>query len=323
MNLSPDQQPIALREEFQKVWRRKYMIAGVVLVASVLAIILTMPSIWKPQYNSSAAFLPPNTSKLQSSSPVMIRHDGPGAAYERGLDRFAGLLTSDTTKFWMRDKFDLLTVYNIDAGDKDKAAEQFLKAYETNVSVQVSRWALVEIEVHDQDPIRARDMTQALLDYASDAAEEIARRELGLKVLKQQLDSIDRQLTSTQAELAELRRKYGTYDLKELPEAAANRIGGQLMSPDFHANYDRMLYLQNVVENTAEMKAELILQLQWIEVYLNSRPSLISVVSPPVVNYEVVRPKRMIIVVLAFLGTLLIGIFSVLLFDKKQQATTA
>lgn len=319
MNTQPDQQPIALRDEFEKLWRRKFLIIGFTVVVSILAIVLTMRSIMLPEYKSVAAFIPPGSRELMSQNYNPESFRGVGSAIDEDLDRFAGLLNSDSVRHLMAEQFDLYRIYEIPTEDPNTAEKEFTKAYEDMISVSVSKWSMVEIEVYDKSPQRAQLIAQAHLDFAEAQAEKMSGRKANLQSIRKQIKRYDANLQQLNEELAELRENYGVYNLNRLSDVAVSKMGGKLYSPGFHNNYDQLLSKMQKRHNLSDEQEEMYSRLNTLEAKIESNPDLISIVKHPVVNLAVARPKRMMIVLFAFVGALLLSTFAVLLFDATKK----
>ncbi|MCB0795171.1 MAG: hypothetical protein KDB88_10575 [Flavobacteriales bacterium] len=171
-------------------WR---MLAAVSVGAIVLSAVFSGPTFIKPRYRSSAIVYPVNLTTY---------------SIETRTDQLLQLVESNSIRDSLIKKFDLARHYDIDT--TEPAGYFYLYSeFSDRVEISKTRYESVQIEIVDEDPRRARDMVQELLDQTDllarrlqrEKSEEvllIAQRELGVE--KRKLDSVEARLSALRAE---------------------------------------------------------------------------------------------------------------------------
>lgn len=295
-------------------WRLSAMVA---VISAIIAALFSMPQFMPPRYMSRAVVYPVNLNSY---------------SIETRTDQLLQLLQSNSIRDSLIRQFDLADPYGIDTTE---LGGYFALYNEFNERVEISKttYESVRIEVVDEDPRRARDLVQAMLNQVNLLARRL-QREKSMEVLRisdrtlrharLKLDSVERRLDS-------LRLKDGILDYtgqaKELTkgymrliEAGAprsrqdevraliedmQRKGGEFrtlsaLSDLFRSNYDRALteYEQVVNDVTKELT------------YTN-------VVVYPEVSDKKVYPVRWLIVLLSVASALVLA--NVLLFLREHR----
>ena len=320
MSYPNEDNSLSFAKEIQLLWQKRYWIIGVTVGAALLAFVVTLPSIIPPKYLSQAAFVPPRLDDLARTNALHSQKQSSGIATDKDLDRFAGLLNSDSVKRYMAQRFDLYKVYEIDVANPKSRDKQFNKAYDKHIQASVSKWSVVAIEVYDHDAKRAQAIAKAHLEYADSMAKDFAKNRTGYKALIQQIAQTETEIDSLEAEVSELRTRYGIFQLDNLSDVATSSMQPKLMSKDFKAHYDRHLVLKSKLFGLAGIYNNLIKNKKALESRITMHPQLITVITEPTDSHAVKTPNRLLTVVLTFLGALLLSIFAVVLFDKPKRA---
>lgn len=259
---------------FSKAWniiadnRKTFAVVGV--VSLLLSGVLSGPTFVKPRYLSSSIVYPVN---LQSYST------------ETRTDQLLQLLESNSIRDSLINKFDLLTVYEVDTAN---AGSYFLLYNEFNdrVTISKTRYESVQIEVEDEQPQRAQAMVLEMIDQLNLLARRLQREksvEL-LQIAERAMAHEKYKLDSIELKLSKMRHDYGllAYDqqseelvkgyvkalgtstakaneIKKLMESLGEK-GGEFrtltaLSDAFRNNYDRLLtgYEQAVNDVTKEL----------------------------------------------------------------------
>lgn len=250
---------LSFRGFFQVVRDRRKTFLVVGVVAIVLSAVLSGPSIITPRYLSTAIVYPVNLNSY---------------SVETRTDQLLQLLESNSIRDSLITRFDLARHYRVDT----QSAGGYFRLYnEFNDRVEISktRYESVQIEVLDEDPVRARDMVNAMLHQADLLARRLQREksEEVLLIAERALTNERTKLDSVEALLDSLRQATGllVYEgqteeltrgyllLLSNPNVPSSRLeevremfhqlqesGGEFrhltsMSDRFRANYDRLL----------------------------------------------------------------------------------
>lgn len=307
---------------FQRFWDlvtrhiRLFVLVGAGAV--VLSAILSQPAFIKPRYRSTATVYPVN----------LISY-----SIETRTDQLLQLLASNSIRDSLLKRFDLMEVYELDTtkvGGYYALYNEFLD----RVEISKTKYESVMIEVVDEDPVRARDMVNEMLEQVNLLARALQREKSTeiLRIAKRAMDHERQKMDSVEARLDIMRKSSGllSYDtqVKELTKgyvrllgsggSAAQREqvgamikeleskGGEFrqlteMGNMFRSNYDRMLshYESTVNDVTKELT------------YTN-------VIVYPEVSDKKVYPVRWLIVLMTTAGALLLAFLLVLWRDQRS-----
>jgi capsule polysaccharide export protein KpsE/RkpR len=285
--------------------RRQWRTFAVVAVAAiVLSTILSSPWFITPKYRSMATVYPVNLNPYST---------------ETRTDQLLQLLESNSIRDTLIVRFDLGTVYEADTNARGGYFALY-NEFKDRVTISKTRYESVMIEVLDEDPRRARDMVNAMLDQVNLLARRL-QREKSYEVLaiaeramqheRAKLDSVEKRLDDLRQETGLLSYDYQVRELTRglmgmiqsgAPQSRLDEVrrmikdlqdkGGEFhalseLSEMFRANYDRLLgdYERVVNDVTKELT------------YTN-------VVVYPEVSDKKVYPIRWLIVVLSTLSAL-------------------
>ncbi|MCB9233551.1 MAG: hypothetical protein H6581_17980 [Bacteroidia bacterium] len=302
---------------FRKVWKWKWWIGGLLVVAAVVSFLLA--SMIKPEYRSTAAFIPPDISSLKS----MVFTSGLGyrgfeAAEEEDIDRTVDYLNSLQVIDSIAVMYGLYEHYGIDKANP-KADEWFYHAYSTKNLISFSDRSTVQITTFDVDPQYAADIANTYLQFAIDFFENIAQRKSGLAAAEDEMNQLSARREKLVDSLANMRTQYKLYHIDHVGEGVDQILSQAIRnSPEFNKNYDRMLscelQLNWLEERSSDLEREYVGRKQNMEQY----PLLIQITQRAKPSTFKARPKRSIIVAAAMAGTLAFAIFMVLLLDRKK-----
>ena len=211
---------------------RLFIIVGVLAV--ILGAVLSAPSFMPPRYRSTAIVYPVNLNSY---------------SIETRTDQLLQLLRSNSIRDSLIKQFDLMTVYDVDttkAGGHFALYNEFLDRAE----ISKTQYESVMIEVVDEDPVRARDMVNAMLTQVNLLARRLQREKSGelLYIAERALKHERYKLDSVEARLDTLRRTTGllSYDAqtKELTKGYVRMLG----SGSSQAQRDQVLGLMKELE---------------------------------------------------------------------------
>lgn len=138
-------------------WKWHFFI--IAIAAVVLAFIFSSPIFLKPRFKSTAILYPSNISPYSDESQT---------------EQMLQWLNSQDIKDSVMRKFDLATHYKIDSSEK-YFNSIMLSLYDKNVRISKTQYESIEITVTDTDPVIARDMANAVMDFCNKKIRAIHR----------------------------------------------------------------------------------------------------------------------------------------------------
>jgi len=276
------------------LFRWKWPLASVCILAGVISAIVLL---LKPNhYQSTAVFLAANPYNIDRSS-IFSRTPGDYPVYLFGnsqeIDRLLAIGRSSPLIQSIISQFNLQQHYKIDTKDElaiVKTTERFMN----NFSIIKNALDAIEVTIEDEDPQMAADMANMVVKKIDETYSNLTKEsknkltqtlQFNIDALKQRLNQIDKQIAEKPNSISYLQQSK-TSLINDLNEAETIK-----------AQY-------NTLANN-ETSAVYILE--------NARASL-----------KKSKPKRTLGVLSAILGTLVIGVFTVVLLEqlKKINATS-
>jgi capsule polysaccharide export protein KpsE/RkpR len=241
-------------------------------VSAVIAVVASSPTFMPPRYLSRATVYPVNLNSY---------------SIETRTDQLLQLLQSNSIRDSLIMQFDLATVYDVDT-TVNGGYFALYNEFNDRVEINKTNFESVRIEIVDEDPVRARDLVNAMLKQVNLLARRLQREKSNelLVIAERSLVHAQAKLDSVEARLDTLRVRDGILDyesqVRELTKgymrmiqsgAPVSRIeevqglmkdmeekGGEFrqlmeLSNFFRANYDRLLteYERMVNDVTKEL----------------------------------------------------------------------
>lgn len=314
--------PFNLKAEWSTLWARRYVLLGAGVAAALVAYIATLPFLYKPEYLSTASFIPPvlgQTAQARNTFKTGIEF-----GLDKDIEQMAGTLTSDTAMMYLVNRFKLIDHYGVREENEKRQYRRLRAAYEDNVLVELSRYSTVVVKVYDVDPALAADMANALVAYADSFVERTAGRKAYISAMETAIKEVDQRRQFLQDTLGKLRAQYGVYNFRYMAEGPSNtalqRMGGNAA---FHKKYDQIFTweseLETINKELADLRVDYLVQKRTLE----AKPSLISVVGYAVRAHYPTRPQKGLIVFSVTLGTVLLTMLGILLYERRHAVRAA
>lgn len=293
-----------------KAHRIKFMIIAV--AAIIVSSFISSPLFIAPKFKSTAVIFPVN---LQAFSE------------ESSTEQLLQFMNSEEIKNAMTKRFNLYKVFEIDSLE-EKSHAKFDKYYYENISVSVTLYESIIINVINENPALAQMIGNALIDETNKfvrvqkktiSDDYIKSYENQLKITTTEIDSIESQLKS-------IRTNFGILDFKAQSKIISKKQSNGILSND------EQLILKGLKEVggkyiilQSQLKTELSnytnLKFEYDKNRLNSNSNLnyTTIVSKANLPDKKHSPERMVIVVLFTLSALLLSLFIILFTHKKQN----
>ncbi|MBR4773412.1 MAG: hypothetical protein IK010_03170 [Bacteroidales bacterium] len=270
----------------QRFFRRWWRVLTIVAVAAAV-VSLIVALLIKPLYKSSAVIFPTNSNRL--SKAIMDYHyslDFMDYGIERDCEYAIQILSSKRMQQAVCEHFNLMEHYAIKGPNPLFKLE---KQYRSNISVKRTEFLGVEIGVLDQDPQWAADIANYMAEMYDTLCHEIHhdRAVSAANVMNGVVASLEQQIDSIAA-------------------TAGNTA-----------------WKQTLIADKCEQLADLQRRAVQTNVDKETEVSYKYLVDKAVVADKKAYPKRLLIVLAGMLGAVVVAIFGLLVFAKKEDELVA
>ena len=338
---------------------KKFIIINLIVVLIISTVIaFLLPKI----YYSSASVLPPKEemsilggSGLSGLTSVMREFSsikGIGSLGNKNTYNYLVILNSREVAEKVIKKYNLQEIYGY-----PNSMDKTLKAYYQNVVFEVQEEGNLEIGFYDEDPQRAADIANYLVDLLNERSYELSVTEArsNRKFLEGRVNENMDSLKVAENQLKDYQEKHGIFTIPEQTGAlleASSKIYAEKIAKEIEIDYlSKMFSNNNEILNSARMQLDAInkkvndlpsLGIEYLRIYRNIlirtkileflRPMLeqaiyqekkdvpvIVVVDKAKVPEYKAKPKRIIVIGSSVFGWLIITIIIVLSIEKWRN----
>ncbi len=263
-----------IRHLFRNVRR----IAIVTLLVTVLAVVVSL--MLPNEFRSSANLMPANTPAI--GLDLLTRSSGLGGLASNLLrtrssefDRFLVLLETHTVKKRVVDQFNLIEVY--DTGGNQFPLIDAMKRLDANTNFETFEEGNMLIEVWDEDPIRAKEMTDFYVQLINEYNIELSSTEATKfkEFIGDKYTEVMASVDSLQRRTVEFQREYGVIEFDSQASeylSAITAVTAQL--------YEAELKLTLISENARESNPIYQRQLQQVNALKSTLASMYNNTNP-------------------------------------------
>ncbi len=299
-------------------WRNRRTIIVVAVVAALLAAIFSAPWFIRPMYRSLAAVYPVNLHSYSGETPT---------------EQLLQLLGSNQVRDTLVKRFRLDSAYKLDLTQRG-GQYALNKEYSARVTFNKTVYESVELQVLDEDPIRARDMVRVVLGEVNDLALALHRKRAS-EVLVIATDALEQEQTKLDriaSRLDSLRQGSGllAYDqqVRELtrgimqmlttgaPRQRLDEVRTMLRQMEEHGGEFRDL--TELSEMRLASYSALLDQYEKARSDVAKVLTYLDVVVHPEVNDKKVYPVRWLILVLSVVSAVFITILFLVIRDHRR-----
>jgi len=339
-------------------WKKFILINLLVVLVISTIIAFLLPKI----YYSSASVLPPKEemsilggSGLSGLTSVMREFSsikGIGSLGNKNTYNYLVILNSREVAEKVIKKYNLQEIYGY-----PNSMDKTLKAYYQNVVFEVQEEGNLEIGFYDEDPQRAADIANYLVDLLNERSYELSVTEArsNRKFLEGRVNENMDSLKVAENQLKDYQEKHGIFTIPEQTGAlleASSKIYAEKIAKEIEIDYlSKMFSNNNEILNSARMQLDAInkkvndlpsLGIEYLRIYRNIlirtkileflRPMLeqaiyqekkdvpvIVVVDKAKVPEYKAKPKRIIVIGSSVFGWLIITIIIVLSIEKWRN----
>lgn len=305
------------------LWNKRRALSLITLCAALISVVVSL--LIKPLYLSSAIVFPAATSSVSFSEQRNAKAAAMDFGEEEQAEQLVQILQSSRIRDKVVEEFQLMKHYQINPNGSNKF-HQLNEAYNNHVSFSRTRFGSIRIDVLDEDPALAANIANrivALIDTVKNEmiaertipAFEVNRRKM--EQMTKERDNIINQLDSLSSlgviALDVRSNLFQAYVDSKNPEDRADLKKKIDANMRYGAVYDALEYQRN--EKTVKLE-DFKVSYEQAESDANNRFNHKFVVEKAVKADKKDQPKRLIIVLVSTLLTLIVSIFTMLLRDK-------
>lgn len=255
--------------------RRIAIVTALVTVLSIV-VSLMLPN----EFRSSANLMPANTPAI--GLDLLTRSSGLGGLASNLLrtrssafDRFFVLLETHTVKKRVIDQFNLIEVY--DTGANQYPLIDAMKRLDTNTNFETFEEGNMLIEVWDEDPTRAKELTDFYVQLINEYNIELSSTEASKfkEFIGDKYAEVLASVDSIQSRTIDFQRQYGVIEF----DTQASEYLGAITAVTVQL-YEAELKLKMVSENTRENNPIYLRQLQQVNALKSTLVSMYNNTNP-------------------------------------------
>ena len=308
------------------IWKKRKLIILVTGIASVLALVVAM--LMKPLFLSTAIVFPAATSSVSFSEQRNAKASSMDFGEEEQAEQLVQILQSSRIREKVITQFGLMKHYGIDSTDVNKNFKM-MKEYEGHISFTRTRYGSISIDVLDENPELAAEIANKIVDLIDTVKNSmIAERTMpAFEVNKRKRDLLDQDLKTILVQLDTLAEKgvisiEGRTNLYTAFVDAKSAQDREFLKKQIDVN---LLYGARF-DGLEQMRDEKIVKLEkFLDSYEQAESDAYAnfthkfIVERAVVADKKDKPKRLIIVLLAAMGTFVFMVFLFLINEKFKE----
>jgi len=308
------------------IWKKRKILmitTGIVMVCSIVVSLLLTPI-----YRSTAVVFPAATSTVSFSEQRNAKAASMDFGEEEQAEQLVQILQSSRIRDKIVEQFDLMEHYNISPSDPNKHFK-LIEKYNDHFLFVRTRYGSIQIDVLDREPELAADMANKIVDLIDTVKNEMIRErtlpafEIN-KRKKEQMED-DREFVLAKLDsLAELgvvslegrTNLFQAYvDSKSAAEKAEIKKTIDV-NLKYGSDFDGLEFIRN--EKIMKLE-EFMVSYEQAESDANTDFNHKFVVERAVVADKKDKPKRMIIVLLATIGSFVFMVFALLIKERINE----
>jgi tyrosine-protein kinase Etk/Wzc len=308
------------------IWKKRKPIILVTGIASVLALVVAM--LMKPLFLSTAIVFPAATSSVSFSEQRNAKASSMDFGEEEQAEQLVQILQSSRIREKVISQFGLMEHYGIDSTDVNKNFKM-MKEYEGHISFTRTRYGSISIDVLDEKPELAAEIANKIVDLIDTVKNSMINERTmpAFEVNKRKRDLLDQDLKTILVQLDTLAEKgvisiEGRTNLYTAFVEAKTEKDREFLKKQIDVN---LLYGARF-DGLEQMRDEKIVKLEkFLDSYEQAESDAYAnfthkfIVERAVVADKKDKPKRLIIVLLAAMGTFVFMVFLLLINEKFKE----
>lgn len=298
----------------------KWHILAIIVIASLIAVVISSPMVMQPRFRSSAVLYPSNIAPYSDESET---------------EQMLQWLYSRDIMDSMILRYDLAHHYGI-SSDYEHFQSAVEGIYNENVRINKTQFESVRIEVLDTDPVRARDMVNSIIDFYNQKIRQIHREKYAEVVASHEhmIDLQHRRIDSVLYQHKILRTQYEIIDYDnqtlEVTRGYLRTVDGSNVQ---HINTEAVARLKS---NIQEKGGDFIYYHTMIHILLQQLGTLkrdyntallhytkeftyANIVSPPVVPDKKATPIRWLILLYAMIFAAFFSVVVIAIIENSRN----
>ncbi|MEM8898110.1 MAG: hypothetical protein AAGC85_08395 [Bacteroidota bacterium] len=203
-----------------------WYIIGVVGVSAILAIIMTLPAIYPPEFLSSTVIYPTNSERfdlvnLFAEEPNVYVYGGP-----KEVEKLSNIAEARELQLTVIDSLNLWSAYGVDKNTDESPEFYALRTFRGMVSaIQVSGNGL-EISAYDTDPQRAADIVNLMVDLIDKKNQEMLFQNQAsiLTVYEETEAGLIAEINALSDSTSKIRKKFNVFDADKQTEVLLGEV---------------------------------------------------------------------------------------------------
>ena len=308
------------------LFRKRKMILSFSFVASALAFGLSY--LITPLYLSTAIIFPAASSSVSFSEQRNTKASSMDFGEEEQAEQLVQILQSAQIKDLIVEKFDLMKHYNISESDGYKY-DKLNKAYEGHFSFERTRFGSIKIDVLDRDPKLAAKMANEIVSLIDTVKNNIIRKRTlpAFEITKRKKEQLENEINALLNEMDSL-SKLGVVSLDVRSRLFQALVDSK--NPQEKKILQKKIEINSLLGSTFDglerKRNEKITKLEDFKVAYEQAESDAAtdfshkfVVQRATVADKKDQPKRIIITIIAAIGSFIFIVFSLLIIDRYNE----
>lgn len=308
------------------LFRKRKIIFSFSFVASALAFGLSY--LITPLYLSTAIIFPAASSSVSFSEQRNTKASSMDFGEEEQAEQLVQILQSAQIKDFIVEKFDLMKHYNISESDGYKY-DKLNKAYEGHFSFERTRFGSIKIDVLDRDPKLAARMANEIISLIDTVKNNIIRKRTlpAFEITKRKKEQLENEINALLNEMDSL-SKLGVVSLDVRSRLFQALVDSK--NPQEKKLLQKKIEINSLLGSTFDglerKRNEKITKLEDFKVAYEQAESDAAtdfshkfVVQRATVADKKDQPKRLIITIIAAIGSFIFIVFSLLLIDRYKE----
>ena len=308
------------------LFRKRKIILSFSFVAIALAFGLSY--LITPLYLSTAIIFPAASSSVSFSEQRNTKASSMDFGEEEQAEQLVQILQSAQIKDLIVEKFDLMKHYNISESDGYKY-DKLNKAYEGHFSFERTRFGSIKIDVLDRDPKLAAKMANEIVSLIDTVKNNIIRKRTlpAFEITKRKKEQLENEINALLNEMDSL-SKLGVVSLDVRSRLFQALVDSK--NPQEKKLLQKKIEINSLLGSTFDglerKRNEKITKLEDFKVAYEQAESDAAtdfshkfVVQRATVADKKDQPKRIIITIIAAIGSFIFIVFSLLLIDRYKE----
>ena len=308
------------------LFRKRKIILSFSFVASALAFGLSY--LITPLYLSTAIIFPAASSSVSFSEQRNTKASSMDFGEEEQAEQLVQILQSAQIKDLIVEKFDLMKHYNISESDGYKY-DKLNKAYEGHFSFERTRFGSIKIDVLDRDPKLAAKMANEIVSLIDTVKNNIIRKRTlpAFEITKRKKEQLENEINALLNEMDSL-SKLGVVSLDVRSRLFQALVDSK--NPQEKKILQKKIEINSLLGSTFDglerKRNEKITKLEDFKVAYEQAESDAAtdfshkfVVQRATVADKKDQPKRLIITIIAAIGSFIFIVFSLLIIDRYKE----